>query len=93
MRRTILGLSLACGLVLANMAGAAFAGQQTVRTGPRGNTQTTTRSVVGNQQQTVRTGPAGNTQTTTRSVVGNQQQTVRTGPRGNTQTTTRTVNP
>jgi hypothetical protein len=93
MRQSILGISLACGLLVSSFSGVAFAGQQTVRTGPRGNSQSTTRAVTGNQQQTVRTGPGGNSQTTTRTWGNNQQQTVRTGPGGNSQTTTRTRTP
>jgi hypothetical protein len=67
MRQSILGVSLALGLVLSTLSSAAFAGQQTVRTGPRGNSQVTTRTGGGGQQQTVRTGPRGNSQTTTRT--------------------------
>jgi hypothetical protein len=69
MYRSIFGIALACGFTLATLGQAAFAGQQTtVRTGPKGNNQTTTRTWGGNQQQTVRTGPKGNNQTTTRTL-------------------------
>lgn len=72
MQRSIFGLVLACGFSLATLgqlafSQAAFAGQQTVRTGPQGRSQVTTRTAGNGQQQTVRTGPNGNSQTTTRT--------------------------
>jgi hypothetical protein len=91
MQKSILSLSFAIGLACFGFSQTALAGQQTTRTGPNGNTQTTTRSAANGQQTTTRTGPYGNTQTTTRSAANGQQTTTRTGPNGNTQTTTRTI--
>jgi hypothetical protein len=93
MQKSILNLTLSIGLLTLGFAQTAFAGEQTTtRTGPNGNSQTTTRSVEPGQQNTTRTGPKGNTQTTNRSYGNGQQNTTRTGPKGNTQTTNRSVN-
>jgi hypothetical protein len=47
MRKSILSFSFAIGLVFLEFSQAALAGQQTTtRTGPNGNSQTTTRTVV-----------------------------------------------
>jgi hypothetical protein len=93
MKNSILNLTLAIGLLTLGFTQTAFAGQQnTTRTGPKGNTQTTNRSYGNGQQNTTRTGPKGNTQTTNRSYGNGQQNTTRTGPKGNTQTTNRSVN-
>jgi hypothetical protein len=89
-KKSILSVSFALGLSLFGLSQASFAQQTTTRTGPNGNTQTTTRAVSNGQQTTTRTGPYGNTQTTTRTVSNGQQTTTRSGPYGNTQTTTRT---
>lgn len=90
MKKSILGISCVLGLSLVSLSQASFAQQTTTRTGPNGNTQTTTRAVGNGQQTTTRTGPQGNTQTTTRTAGNGQQSTTRTGPQGNTQTITRT---
>ncbi|NKB18038.1 MAG: hypothetical protein HC770_08080 [Pseudanabaena sp. CRU_2_10] len=67
MRKSILNLTAAIGFAVLGFSQSAFAGTIT-RTGPNGNTGTTTRSVSNGQQTTTRTGPYGNTGTTTRSV-------------------------
>ncbi len=69
MQKSIFGLSLAIGLTVLSLGQTAFAEQVTTRTGPYGNTQTTTRSAGNGQETTTRTGPKGNTQTTTRKIV------------------------
>jgi hypothetical protein len=93
MKNSIFNLTLAIGLLTLGFTQIAFACEQTTtRTGPNGNSQTTTRSVEPGQQTTTRTGSNGNSQTTTRSAVPGEQTTTRTGPNGNSQTTTRSVN-
>jgi hypothetical protein len=67
MKKLTLGLSLSLGLLLMSFSQAAFAGK-TIRVGPYGNTQTTTRTVGNGQQTTTRTGPNGRTQQTTRTI-------------------------
>jgi hypothetical protein len=91
MQKSILSLSLAIGLTIISLSSTAIAGQTTNRTGPKGNTQTTNRSVGNGSQTATRTGPKGNTQTTNRSVGNGSQTTTRTGPNGNTQTTDRSI--
>jgi hypothetical protein len=69
MQKSILSASLAIGLAFLGFSQAALAGQQnTVRTGPNGQSQITTRSVGNGQQTTVRTGPNGKSQTTIRTI-------------------------
>lgn len=92
MRKSILSFSCALGLALLGMGSAAFAQQTTTRTGPNGNSQTTTRTAGNGQQTTTRTGSNGNSQTTTRTAGDGQQTTTRTGSNGRSQTTIRTVN-
>jgi type IV secretory pathway VirB6-like protein len=89
-KKSILSISFVLGLSLVSFSQASFAQQTTTRSGPNGNTQTTTRAAGNGQQTTTRTAPNGNTQTTTRTAGNGQQTTTRTGPSGNTQTTTRT---
>ena len=69
MRKSIFSLSFALGLAFLGFSQAAFAGEQTTtRTGPNGNSATTTRTWGNGQQTTTRTGPNGNSTTTTRTV-------------------------
>ena len=44
MKKSILSFSFALGLALLGLSGTAFAQQTTTRTGPSGNSQTTTRT-------------------------------------------------
>ena len=91
MQKSIISLSLVLGLTVLSFGQSAFAGQKTIRTGPKGNTETTNRSAGNGQQTTTRTGTNGNTQTTNRSAGNGQQTTTRTGTNGKTQTTNRSV--
>jgi hypothetical protein len=94
MKNSILNLTLAIGLLTLGFTQTAFASEQTTtRTGPNGNSQTTTRSAVPGEQTTTRTGPNGNSQTTTRSAVPGEQTTTRTGPNGNSLTRSNLFHP
>ena len=68
MRKSILSFSCALGLALLGMGGSAFAQVTTTRTGPNGNTQTTSTTASDGQVTTTRTGPNGRSQTTTHTV-------------------------
>ena len=68
MQKSILTFSLSLGLALFGMSTNAFAQQTTIRTGPNGNVQTTTRTAGDGLQTTTRTGSNGNVQTTTRTI-------------------------
>lgn len=68
MQKSIVSFTLIVGLAALGFSQAAFAGQTTIRTGPKGNSEVTNRSYGNGQQTTTRTGPKGKTQTTTRSV-------------------------
>jgi hypothetical protein len=91
MQKSIVSFTLIIGLVALGCSQAAFAGQKTTRTGPKGNSETTTRTVGNGQQTTTRTGPKGNSEVTNRSYGNGQQTTTRTGSNGKTQTTNRSV--
>jgi hypothetical protein len=86
-----LTIALTIGWLLVGFSPAAFAGQTTVRTGPKGKSLTTNRSAGNGQQTTTRTGSGGKTQTTVRKYGNGQQTTTRTGPNGGVQQTTRTI--
>ena len=68
MRKSILSFSCALGLALLGMGGSAFAQLTTTRTGPNGNTHTTSTTASDGQVTTTRTGPNGRSQTTTHTV-------------------------
>jgi hypothetical protein len=90
MRKSIFSISFVTGLAFLGFSQAAFAGQQTIRTGPYGNSQVTTRTAGNGQQTTTRTGPYGRSQVTNRTYSNGQQTTTRTGPYGRSQVTNRT---
>jgi hypothetical protein len=69
MKKLVFVLPLALGLVLASQQ-QSWSQQTTTRTGPNGNSVTTTREVdkpCTKEMQTTRSGPNGNSVTTTRS--------------------------
>ena len=92
MRNSILSFSCALGLALLGMGGSAFAQLTTTRTGPNGNTHTTSTTASDGQVTTTHTSPNGNTHTTSTTASDGQVTTTRTGPNGRSQTTTHTVN-
>jgi hypothetical protein len=95
MQKSIIGLSLAIGLVSLGLGQTAFAGQfTTTRTGPNGNSAVTNRNYSGTgTQTTTRTGPKGNSAVTTinRTYSNGTLNTTRTGPNGKAVNTNRSV--
>jgi hypothetical protein len=91
MPKSIISFTLIVGLAALGFSQAAFAGQKTTRTGPKGNSEVTNRSYGNGQQNTTRTSPKGNSEATNRSYGNGQETTIRTGPKGKTQTTNRSV--